>query len=82
MVQIGAAATSSVSVSIKIYNIEGRLVRKLELGKQEAGRYITKDKSAYWDGRDERGEKLASGVYWYTLQAGEFEATRRMLIVK
>jgi len=69
-------------VSISIYNIQGQLVRKLDIGKQMAGRYTTQDKAAYWDGRDDRGEKVASGVYWYTLRAGEFEDTRRMLIVK
>ncbi len=38
--------------------------------------------SIYWDGKDERGEKVASGVYWYRLQAGDFNATRRMVILK
>jgi hypothetical protein len=70
------------SVDIYIYDVQGRLVRHLNIGKQVAGSYITKDKSAYWDGRDDRGEKVASGVYWYTLRAGDFNATRRMVIVK
>ena len=46
------------------------------------GSYVTKDSSAYWNGKDESGEKVASGIYWYTLRAGEFDATRRMVIVK
>ncbi len=71
-----------VAVSIFIYNVQGRLIRCLELGKQSAGSYITKDKAAYWDGKDDRGEKVASGVYWYTLRAGNFDAMRRMVIVK
>jgi len=69
-------------VTIHIYNIQGQLVRRLDLGKQAAGRYITKDSSAYWDGKDDNGEKVASGVYWYRLRAGEFDATCRMVILK
>ena len=69
-------------VVISIYNARGRLVWQLNLGNQEAGSYITKDKAIYWDGKDERGEKVASGIYWYRLQAGDFNATRRMVILK
>jgi hypothetical protein len=57
-------------------------VRTLDLGRQAAGIYLTKDKAAYWDGRDGLGQKVASGVYFYTLQAGEFKATRKMVIMK
>jgi len=52
------------------------------LGNQQAGEYVIKEKAAYWNGRDVLGEKVASGVYFYTLKAGEFSATRKMLIVK
>jgi hypothetical protein len=69
-------------VSIEIYNIQGQLVRQLNIGKQKAGSYITKDKAIHWDGKNERGEKVASGNYWYRLRAGEFNATRRMVILK
>jgi hypothetical protein len=71
-----------VAVSIFIYNVQGRLVRRLALGEQSAGSYVTRDKAVYWDGKDDRGEKVASGVYWYTFRAGDFDATRRMVIVK
>ena len=71
-----------VAVSIFIYNIQGRLIRRLELGEQSAGSYVTKDKAVYWDGKDDRGENMASGIYWYTLRAGDFDAMRRMVIVK
>jgi len=74
------AADSSVVISI--YDISGQLVRQLNLEKQEAGYYVTRDKSAYWDGGNERGQKVASGIYWYTLRAGEFNATKRMVILK
>ena len=69
-------------VTIGIYNAKGQLVRTLDLGNQKAGVYATKDKAAYWDGRDNAGEKVASGVYFYTLRAGDFTTTRRMVILK
>jgi hypothetical protein len=69
-------------VTIRIYNSTGQLVRTIDLGRQAAGVYIEKAKAAYWDGKDSLGQKVASGVYFYTLQAGEFKETRRMVIVK
>jgi len=69
-------------VAINIYNAKGQLIRTIALGNKNAGVYITKDRAAYWDGRDSFGEKVASGVYFYTLQAGGFRATRKMLILK
>lgn len=71
-----------VNVIIRIYNISGRLVRTLNLGHKHAGFYTTKDKAAYWNGRNEVGEQVASGIYFYTIQAGEFTATRKMLMLK
>ena len=53
-------------VTISIYNAKGQLVRTLHIGNKGAGVYVTKDKAAYWDGRDTLGEKVASGVYYYT----------------
>jgi hypothetical protein len=72
----------STTATIRIYNITGQLVRQLSLGHKAAGVYVSKDKAAYWDGCDQTGEPVASGVYFYTLQAGKFKATRRMLMVK
>ncbi|MBC8230569.1 T9SS type A sorting domain-containing protein [bacterium] len=69
-------------VTIRIYNSAGQLVRTLNFGRKAAGIYVTKEKAAYWDGCDSSGKKVASGVYYYTLQAGDFRATRKMLIVK
>ncbi len=69
-------------VSIDIYNSTGRLVRTLKLGKQPRGRYVHKDKAGYWDGRTRLGERVASGVYFYVLKAGDFTATRKMVIRK
>ena len=74
--------TKGTSVTISIYNTKGQLIRTIDLGHQAAGTYLTKDRAAYWDGQDSLGNKVASGMYFYTLQAGDFKATRRMLIVK
>ena len=69
-------------VSIAIYAIDGTLVRALDLGHQPVGIYQAKSRAAYWDGRNAVGESVASGVYFYTLTAGDFTATRKMLIRK
>ena len=69
-------------VSIEIYNATGQLVRTLELGRQLRGRYISKSKAVYWDGRSEFGERAASGVYFYVLKAGDFVSVRKMVILK
>ena len=57
-------------VQITIYDTEGVRVRQLELGHQPAGYYVNRVKAAYWDGRNETGELIASGIYFYTLTAG------------
>ena len=69
-------------VSISIYTANGKLIRTLNLGHQAAGIYESRSRAAYWDGRNALGEPVASGVYFYTLTAGEFTAIRRMLILK
>lgn len=71
-----------VPVTIRIYNAKGQLVYSLQLGMKQAGSYITKDRAAYWDGRDNLGQKVASGVYFYTLLTGKYTETRRMVILK
>ena len=69
-------------VSISIYAADGKLVRMLNLGGQPVGIYHQRSRAAYWDGRNTQGEPVASGVYFYTLKAGDFTATRKMLIRK
>ena len=68
--------------TITIYNMSGQVVRHFSMGHQSAGMYQSRGRAAYWDGRNQRGESVASGVYFYTLSAGEFTATRKMLIRK
>ena len=69
-------------VTLHIYAAGGVLVRTLALGYQVVGIYESRSRAAYWDGKNEGGEPVASGVYFYTLTAGDFTATRKMLIVK
>ena len=69
-------------VTLTIYDMNGGTVRRLEVGHQAAGMYQSRGRAAYWDGRNGRGESVASGLYFYTLKAGEFTATRKMLIRK
>ena len=73
---------TATDVSVSIYSVNGTLVRTLALGHQSAGVYQTKSQAAYWDGRNELGEQVASGVYFYTLTAGDFSATGKMLVRK
>ena len=78
----------SADVTLAIYDINGQLVRRLTVGHQAAGMYRSRSRAVYWDGRNQLGEPLASGLYFYTLTvrsepgADEFTATRRMLILK
>ena len=78
-------------VTLHIYAVNGTLVRTLTLGYQSAGMYQSRSRAAYWDGKNEFGESVASGLYFYTLStestrdsvtAGDFSATRKMLIRK
>ena len=70
------------TVKITIYDAQGRIVRTLDIGHQSAGIYESRSRAAYWDGRNSIGEPVASGVYFYTLTAGDFTATRKLLIRK
>ena len=73
---------TSADVTLTIYSANGVVVRTIQLGNIPAGIYQNKNRAAYWDGKNELGEPVASGVYFYTLTAGEFTATRKMLIRK
>ena len=70
------------NVTVSIYSVNGALVRRLALGHQAAGTYRSRSRAAYWDGRNDFGERVASGLYFYTFTAGDFTATRKMLIMK
>ena len=78
----------AAEVMLTIYDMNGQLIRRLTVGHKAAGMYRSRSRAAYWDGRNQLGEFVASGLYFYTLtvrsetRAGEFSATRRMLILK
>ena len=74
--------SEAAEVMVRIYAVNGTLVRTLHLGYQPAGVYQERSRAAYWDGKNALGESVASGLYFYTLTAGDFTATRKMLIRK
>jgi len=67
-------------VLISIYDIKGTLVRRLDLGRQNVGTYVTRDRAAYWDGRNDAGEQIASGLYFFSIRTDTFTATRKMAV--
>ena len=73
---------NDAEVQLTIYDARGALVRRLALGHQGAGYYTDQSRAAYWDGRNQRGDSVASGVYFYQLWTGDFSAMRKMVIVK
>ena len=72
----------AADVTIRVYGVDGRLVRTLELGRRDVGEYAGRDEAAYWDGANASGEAVASGVYIYELTAGDYHAVRRMVVRK
>ena len=69
-------------VTLTIYDGAGQVVRTLDVGHQIAAAYENRSKAIYWDGRNGLGEQVASGVYFYHLSAGDYSATRKMVILK
>ncbi|MBM3238260.1 T9SS type A sorting domain-containing protein [Candidatus Poribacteria bacterium] len=74
--------SKSADVKISVYNASGQLIRVLNLGTKEVGQYLKKDKAAYWDGRNEAGERVSSGVYFCVIQAGGFSDAKKMVVSK
>ena len=74
--------TKPAQVTLTIYDIRGVVVRQLKLGHKASGVYTSRSRAIHWDGRNSIGEKAATGVYFYTLKAGDYTATRKMLIRK
>ena len=72
----------AATVTVRIYNVKGELIRSINVGKQAAGAYTGRQSAAYWDGRDDTGQSVASGVYFYQLAADDFSETRRMVLMK
>ena len=69
-------------ITIRIYNTEGKIVRTIFSGHQVSGYYLTRNRAAYWDGKNEFGEQVASGVYIYELATPTFKETKRLVVLK
>jgi hypothetical protein len=69
-------------VTLTVYDGSGYVIRKLDVGHRSAATYESRSKAVYWDGKNGLGEQVASGVYFYTLTAGDYSATRKMVILK
>jgi flagellar hook assembly protein FlgD len=69
-------------VTLRIYDEAARLVRTLDVGYRAAGVYRSRSRAAYWDGRNDVGEPVASGAYITRIDADQFHATGRTLIVR
>ena len=67
---------------LTIYDVAGKTVRKMLLGHLTAGSYSQAEEAIYWDDQTETGEQAGSGTYFYQLQAGDYTATRKMVILK
>ncbi len=70
------------TVTVKIYDVSGHLIRTIDVGHKPVGYYLTRQRAVYWDGQNENGESVSSGVYFYTLNTDTYTQTRRMIIVK
>mgnify|MGYP001327474114 CR=1 FL=1 len=69
-------------MTISIYDVHDQRIGRLQLGQLTAGRYVTADQVAYWDGKTQEGEAVTSGTYFYQLQAGDCTETRKLVILK
>ena len=69
-------------VTIRIYNTVGELVRILDVGHKDAGLYVSQDRAAYWDGKNKFGMEVASGIYFYSIRAGDFAAVRKLIVLR
>ena len=69
-------------MTVTIYDVQGQRIRQLQLGLVTAGRYVTADQAAYWDGKSETGEVVSSAPHSYQLLAGDYSQTRKMVILK
>ncbi|MBC8235866.1 T9SS type A sorting domain-containing protein [bacterium] len=69
-------------VAITIFDASGRIIRTIDVGYQPAGSYISKNRAVYWDGKNSFGETVASGIYFYSIRAGNFNAVKKMIVTK
>ena len=69
-------------VAITILDASGRVVRTIDVGYRPAGSYVSKDGAVHWDGKNSLGETVVSGVYFYSIRAGNFKAVKKMVVVR
>ena len=74
--------SEDAQVTIEIYNTTGEMVQRLVIGHKATGLYYSTDRAAYWDGQNQSGEQVASGIYFYRIVAGQYDQTRKMVILK
>ena len=79
---MGYPHSEAADVTITVYDVQGELVRALDLGHQSAGAHRARDAAAHWDGRDDSGETVVSGVYFIEMSAGEYRKVRRIVLLK
>jgi len=72
----------TADVEIRIYDVFGILARTLRLGQKAKGEYRSKDKAAYWDGKNDAGEVLGSGIYFYEMRTGDYTSVRKAMLRK
>ena len=72
----------AATVTVRIYNVKGELIRSIDVGKRAAGAYTNRQRAVYWNGKDDTGQSVASGVYFYQLLADNFSETQRMVVMK
>ncbi|MEW6482045.1 MAG: T9SS type A sorting domain-containing protein, partial [bacterium] len=68
------------NVSLEIYNILGQKVRTIELGQRKKGSYTQKDRAIFFDLKNNAGQNLSSGLYFYKIKAGDFSAVKSMIV--
>ena len=73
---------SVANATISIHDLKGKLVKQLKLGWLPAGNYFDRRSAAYWNGLNKDAEPISSGAYFYTIEAGNFVATRKMVVVR
>ena len=71
-----------VEVRLNIYSSEGVLVRQMNLGQKRAGSYQSRQQAIHWNGRNQNGESVTSGVYFYQIEAGDYRQIRKMVILR
>ena len=72
--------SEGTEVTMRIYSSTGQLIRTMELGYRKAGSYVTRDSAIHWDGMTDSGEHVASGAYFYSIKAGKYNASRKMIV--